>query len=98
MALGYRVVSFTVDEDRTGLPSGSYTCGFVGPITNGLQADILRDAEIDDRIVLVETSYVFSSRLAWFITAPITLRGISYFAARIGNEIVLPMDQHCPPT
>ena len=91
----FSVVNFTIVETdknpigKKGEPEGSYKCGFMGSVSQNLPEEILRAMDPGDRIVLFETQDVFISRFAWFITGSITLRGTSYFAPRIGNEIDL---------
>lgn len=99
-AVGFRLATFDIAHDN-GTASfdlvESYTCGgFVGSGAPTIPRDVLRRSQSLDQLVLVETEFGFESSFKYFIDT-VTLRGKSFFAPRVGNDLKLPEGDTCPP-
>lgn len=94
--VGFRLVIFDiVDENKKKVSKqvGIYACGkgMSGALTakDEVPSEVLKSSQGLTRLVRVETQVGFESSFKYFLNT-VTLRGESYFAPRLGNDIKLP--------
>ena len=96
--VGFRISIFEIVVDKDGnvspKPPKTYKCGFGDGGAGTAPSGVLTGSNGLTRLVLVETEADFRSNFSFFIDT-IKLRGESYFAPRIGNEIKLPENKAC---